>query len=324
MNRRRQLLLGAAALPLLTMARQAGAQTAERLPRVGVLRPSPATDPQYQGFLAGLHELGHVEGRTLQLDYVQGTLQELPALAAELVRRPCDLIFAPAPQAAQAVRAASSSVPIVFAAVGDAVSAGLARSLGNPGLNATGLTSLGFSQSARRLVLLREMLPRLSRVAVLWNPDVVDKLAEFRETQPAAARLKIGLQSNEVRAPADFEVAFERMRRTRMQAMITLGEPLTFSQLDRILDFQREHRIAGIFSWRRAVEAGGLVAYGPDLTDLYRRAATYVDRILRGAAPGSLPIEAPTRFEFAVNTVTARALGITVPQAMLARADPVI
>lgn len=319
---RRRWLLAAAGLAAAHLARAQG--QGARLPRVGVLRSTSAGDAQSQAFLQGLRELGYAEGRNITIEYPPATLEQLPATAAELVRHQCDVIFAPTPQAAQAARAASSSIPIVFAVVGDVVSTGLAKSLSAPGLNATGLTALGSSLSGKRVELLKEVLPRLSRIGVLWNPTVVDKMVEFKETQPFAARMGISLQSAEVKAPGDFDAAFERIRRSRVEAMITLGEPLTFSQIKRIVEFQNQNRIAGIFNWRQAVEAGGLLAYGPDIADLYRRAAVYVDKILRGSAPGSLPIEEASKFEMAVNTRTAKALGINVPRSVLVRADTVL
>jgi putative tryptophan/tyrosine transport system substrate-binding protein len=321
MNRRDTVF---ALLALGAMPRVAESQQSKAVPRIGVLRSPPPTDHMFQALLTGLRELGYVEGKTVLIEYRQGDDERLPELAQDLVRSKIDLIFAPNPAAAQAARKATETIPIVVAAVGDVVRTGLAASLAHPGGNVTGLTALGSDLSGKRLELLKEIVPGLTRVAVLWNPNVPDKLVEWKQMEPPARVLKLELLSIEVRTPADFDLAFESVRRLRPEALIALGEPLVFSQRGRVIQFAAEARLPAIFNWREAVEEGALIAYGPDIADLYRRSASYIDKILKGAKPGDLPIEEPIRFDFVVNRKTANALGVTLPQSILLRADRVI
>ncbi|MEK6244843.1 MAG: ABC transporter substrate-binding protein [Pseudomonadota bacterium] len=321
MNRRDAVF---ALLALGAGPRVAEAQQSKAVPRIGVLRTPPRTDHLFQALLTGLRELGYVEGKTVLIEYRQGGDERLPELAQELVRSKVDLIFAPNPAAAQAARKATATIPIVVAAIGDAVRTGLAASLARPGGNVTGLAALGSNLSGKRLELLKEIVPRLSRVAVLWNPNIPDKVVEWKEMEQPARALKLELLSIEVRAPADFDQAFESARRLRPEALIALGEPLVFTQRGRVIQFAAQARLPAIFNWREAAEEGALIAYGPDISDLYRRSATYIDKILKGAKPGDLPIEEPARFDFVVNRKTANALGVTLPQSILLRADRVI
>ena len=302
----------------------AQAQQLKVASRIGVLRAPPASDRQFQAFLLGLRELGYVEGKTVLIEYRQGDGEGLGALAQDLVARQVDVIFAPNPAQAHAARKATTSIPIVVAVIGDPVRTGLAASLARPGGNVTGLTSLGSDLSGKRLELLKELTPQSSRIAVFWNPNVPDKMVEWKEMQGPARAMKLDLLSVEVRSAADFDRAFESMQGMRLHGLIALGEPLVFGQRGRIIEFATKARLPTIFNWREAVEEGALIAYGPDIADLYRRAAAYVDKILRGAKPGDLPIEQPTRFDFAINIKTAKALGLTIPQSILLRADRVI
>jgi putative ABC transport system substrate-binding protein len=297
---------------------------AKSMVRIGVLRGAPPNDRQFQGFLLGLRELGYVEGKTIAFEYRQGDGEQLEALARDLIAQRLPVIFAPTPQHAQAMHRVSASVPIVVAVVGDPVRTGLAASLAHPGGNVTGLTALGSNLSGKRLELLKEVKPRLARVAVLWNPGVPDKVVEFKEMAGPARAMNLELLSVEVRSAADFERAFEHLRGLQADGLIALGEPLIFNQRAHVIEFARQARLATIFNWREAVEDGALIGYGPDIADLYRRAALYVDKILRGAKPGDLPIEEPSRFDFVVNLKTARALGLNIPQSLLVRADKVI
>ena len=291
---------------------------------IGVLRAPPASDRLFLSFRLGLSELGYVEGKKVQIEYRQGDGDKLEALAHDLVAQRVDVIFAPTPQHAQAARKATGSIPIIVAAVGDPVRTGLAASLARPGGNVTGLTALGSNLSGKRLELLKEIAPRLSRVAVLWNPTVPDKVVEWKEMEAPARAMKLELLSIEVRSAAEFERAFERMAVLKPEGLIALGEPLVFGQRGRIIEFAAKARLPTIFNWREAAEEGALIAYGPDIADLYRRAALYVDKILRGAKPGELPIEEPVRFDFLVNLKTAKSLGLTIPPSLLVRADRVI
>ncbi len=327
MKRYRRLALGVGLGTALLRATVPGfAQASRPLPAIGVLRPqnTNSSDTQYQAFLRGLADRGLVEGKTIQIHYRSGEFERLPELAQDLVRLNVAVIFAPTPQAAQAARKASAVVPIVVSVIGDPVATGLAASLAHPGGNVTGLTALGSNLSGKRLELLKEIVPRLARVAVFWNPAVPDKQIEWREMTEPARQLKIELLSLEVRSALDFEPAFENALRLRAEAVIGLGEPLVYANRARIIEFANRARLPSIFNWREAAQGGALVAYGPDIVDLYRRAGAYVDKILKGAKPGDLPIEQPVRFDFAVNLQTARALGRAVPQSVLLRADEVI
>lgn len=302
----------------------ANAQPAKSLPKIGVLRTPPPTDVQHKAFLQGLSELGYTEGKNILIEYRSGDPRRFPEFASELVRLNVDIIFAPNPQGVQAARQVTTTIPIVFAVGGDPVRSGVAASLARPGGNITGLTALGSDLAGKRLQLLTEVVPRLTWVAVLWNPSVPDKVVEWQQMDAPARKMGLQLHSVEVRGPEDFAKAFAVIKSGRPQAMITLGEPLTFSQRTLILDFVSKHQIPAIFNWREFVEAGALIAYGPSISDLYRRAATYVHRILQGAKPGDLPIQEPTQFELVVNVRTAKALGLTIPPSLLLRADYVI
>lgn len=271
-----------------------------------------------------MQTLGYVEGKNLIIDYLHGELSEYPDMAQELVRRHVDVIFAPTPQAAQAARKATQKIPIVFAVVGDPVGAGLAESLRRPGGNATGLTAFGSDLVGKRLELLKEFNPRMTRVGVVWNPTVPDKVIEWKNGERAAQAMKLQLQSLEVRSNGDFDGALGAARSGRAEALIVFGEPLAFFNRGRVIAFASQARIPAIYNWREAVVEGGLIALGPSISDNYRRAAAYVDKILKGEKPGNLPIEQPTKLELVLNNRTARALGITIPQTVLVRADEVI
>ena len=300
------------------------AQRTSAVPKIGVMRTPPSSDVPYRAFLQGLAELGYVEGKTILIEYRWGDPRQFPEFARELVRLNVDLIFAPNPQGIQAARQATTTIPIVFAVGGDPVRTGVAASLARPGGNVTGLTALGSDLGGKRLELLKELVPGLSRVAVLWNPAVPDKVVELSEMEGPARKLGLQLQSAEARGPEDFEKAFTRIVNGRAQAMIVLGEPLMYGHRPLLLDFVTKNRLPAIFNWRDFVEAGALIGYGPSIPDLYRRAATYVHKILKGAKPGDLPIDEARQFELIVNLRTAKALGLAIPPSVLARADQVI
>jgi len=308
---------------LLVSPALVSAQTARPTARVGVVRNQPATDPMHQAFIGALRERGWVEGRNLVIDYLEGDLPKFPELVRELVRRNVDVILAPNPQQARIARDATSTIPIVFVVVGDPVGTGLVKSLAKPGGNVTGLTGFGSDLGGKRLEILKELVPRLARVAVLMNPTVPDKVLEWEHMQAAARELKVDVISVEVRSPDDLRAAFQAIGRAKPNGLIALAEPLLFANRQAVIDFARDARLPAMFAWRQAVGSGALVSYGPDIVDLYRRAAGYVDRILRGVRPADLPVEQPTRFEFAVNLKTARALGLTVPSSIMLRADQV-
>jgi putative ABC transport system substrate-binding protein len=314
----------AALLALALSPIAADAQRTSAVPKIGVIRTPPSSDAPYRAFLQGLGELGYVEGKTILIEYRWGEPRQYPEFARELIRANVDIIFAPNPQGIQAARQATSTIPIVFAVGGDPVRTGVAASLARPGGNATGLTALGSDLGGKRLELLKEIVPALSRVAVLWNPAVPDKQVELAQMEAPARKMGLQLQSAEARGPEEFERAFTSILNGRAQAMITLGEPLMYGHRALLLEFVAKNRMPAIFNWRDFVEAGALIGYGPSISDLYRRAATYVHKILKGAKPGELPIEEPKTFELVINLRTAKALGLTIPSSVLVRADHII
>ena len=326
MNRRRDLvlLLGAAAFA----PRALRAQTPARVRRIGLLSLySPSvTALWHQAFRLGLRDLGWIEGKNISIEYryAEGSWDPLPDLAADLVRFRVDVIVASSTPEAVAAKNATRTIPIVMVVPADAVGSGLIESLARPGGNVTGLTQMAPELAGKRLELLTEMVPKLSRVAVLWNPQSQPSTLIFKELQVPARQLGVQLHSLEVRSPDDFDKAFEDATRARVGALIPLASPVITTNLKRISDFAVKNRLPSIYQFSYFADDGGLAAYGPDRADLYRRAASYVDKLLKGAKPGELPIEQPTKFELVVNLRTAKALGITVPQSVLVRADRVI
>ena len=316
------LVLGLLATPLTAEAQQAG-----KVYRVGVLRFRGSPDhPNIQAFRQGLRDLGWVEGQNITLEYrwAKGRRDRLPELAAELVRLKVDVIVVTGNRTIRVVKKATSTIPIVVAHTGDLVGPGHAASLARPGGNITGLVTMSPDLSTKRLELLKEVVPKVSRVAVLWNAANRGKLREFKYTQTAANALRLQLQSVEVRRPDDLEHAFSAIQRERADALLLLPEGLVNSRASRIADFTLKNRLPAIHQVLSFADAGGLMVYGPNDRDLYRRAATYVDKILKGAKPGDLPIEQPTKFELVINLKTAKQLGVTIPPEMLFRADKVI
>lgn len=325
MERMRAGLLAVAALGLLVAPALAEAQaTAPR--RVGVLRASAAAPGvNVEPWLA---ELGYREGDNLRFErrFAAGRDDRLPELAADLSRRKVDVILAVGLPAIRAAKQATRTIPVVMIAEGDPVKAGLVASLSRPGGNLTGVTVLGPELSAKRLELLREVVPGLRRVAVLWNPADPEKAEEWTATEAAARVLGVELQSLSVRVRADLEAAFEAAVKGRSDAMVVLADALLVSQARTVGALARAQRLAAVFPTSYFVEPaqGGLIAYGPNLVDLSRRAAAFVDRILKGARPADLPVEQPTRLELIVNLGTAKALGLTLPPSVLVRADRTI
>jgi putative tryptophan/tyrosine transport system substrate-binding protein len=308
-------------LPFTAAAQQTG-----RVPRIGWLAagPTPALD---EAFRQSLRELGYVEGKNIVVEYRSAeTFDRLPSLAAELVRLRVDVIFAAAgAQSAFAAKKATTTIPIVMGPVADPVGFGLVDTLARPGGNITGPSAgSGPELQGKRLELLKETLPHVSRVAVLWTPDNPGSVVNKRAAEAPARSLSIKLQSVEVRTSGDLERAFSAMRRERAEALVTINSPLLLSHLKRIIDLAAKSRLPAVHMERRWVEGGGLMSYGPSYPDLYRRAAIYVDKILKGANPSQLPIEQPTKLELAVNLRTAKALGLTIPPSLLLRADQII
>ena len=302
-------------------------QQKPRVFRVGILLPfAPARMPATGIFRQALRDLGYVEGhnvvfesRSIELD----NLDQLPALAADLVRANVDVIFAVA-GAAHAAKKATTTIPIVFAGVADPVGSGLATSLAHPGGNATGLTSTAADLSGKRLQLLKEMLPAVTRVAVLWNTNNPLVAPQVPETEAAARVLKIALHTVGIRTADDLESAFASMVSQRAGAVVVIADVLTTAHRETIAALAVKHRLPAISEFRDFAGAGGLVAYGPSPVDIARRAAVYADKILRGTKPADLPIQQPVTFDLVINLKTARTLGVTIPPALLLRADQTI
>jgi putative ABC transport system substrate-binding protein len=315
------LVLGVLAAPL-----PAGAQQAGKVPRIGVLSPSAEPDPQTEALKQGLRELGWIEGQNVGLEYryANNKLEHLPNLAVELVRLKVDVIVTRGEAGIRAARDATSTTPIVMATSGDPVGTGLIASLSRPGGNMSGLSLLAPDLGGKRMELLKETAPKVSRVGILWNPTNAVKALELKSTEVAAKALGVIVTSNEVRAPKDFDRAFAAIAEERPSALITLSDPLTRGHKTQIAEFAVKSRLPMIAELREFAEAGGLMTYGASLLDLSRRAATYVDKILKGAKPSDLPIEQPTKFELVINLKTAKALALTIPQSLLVRADEVI
>ena len=303
----------------------AWAQQAANVHKVGFL--SPAGPSLYlPAFFDALAELGWVEGKNVVVEqrYADNRLERLPGLAEELVHLNVDVIVAVGTLGPLAAKRATSTIPIVMTAAGDPLGSGLVASLARPGGNVTGMSLMVPDIGGKRLELLKELLPRLSRVAVLWNVANPYPAIVFKETQAAGQRLGIEVQSLEVRGPDDFDGAFDAARKRRPDALITVEDPLTFTYRRRIADFAVREQLPSIFGIREDATAGGLISYGANAADLFRRAAGYVDKILKGAKPADLPMEQPTKFELIINLKTVKALGVTIPPMLLARADEVI
>jgi len=308
----------------------AEAQPAAKVYRIGLLGSLPPTAPGasriWEGFFQGLQELGYVEGQNILIEgrFYGDRTERLPALAAELVRLKVDVIVAQGPPAPEAAQRATSTIPIVMTVHQDPVGSGLVASLARPGRNVTGLSVLTTELVGKRLQLLKEAVPGISRVAVLLDPTHPTAALQLREAEVAARSLKVQLQVLEARAPGDFAGAFSAMTNGRARGLIFLGGLMFFVERTWIVELAAQSRLPAIYGAKENAEAGGLMAYGPNLRESYRRAATYVDKILRGAKPGDLAIEQPTKFEFVVNRKAAKALGLTIPPSLLLQADRVI
>ena len=305
------------------------ARDGQRVYRIGVLETVAAASnaANLDAFRSGLQELGYVEGRSFVIEYRSSDdrPERFQDLAAELVRLDVDVIVTKGTQAALAARQATAIIPIVMATSGDPVISGLVASLARPGGNITGLHTIGPPElGGKRLQLLREAVPRTSRVGVLWNPADIYTPLIMRDTERAARTTRVQLKSLEVQRPEGFEPMFEAALLGQVDALIAVEDYLTITDRARIVDFAAMARLPAIYGLREFVDAGGLMSYGTDRRDLFRRAATYVHRILNGAKPADLPVEAPTRFELAINLKTARTLGLTIPESLLKRADYIV
>lgn len=303
----------------------AGAQP-EKIARIGILLLGPPSESLLDVFLQGLRDLGYVEGRNISIEqrWGDGRSERLPALAAELVRFAPDVIFAPVTQAALAAQRVTRDIPIVVATAADPVDAGLVAGLAAPGGNVTGLSIFAPALVAKQLELLKEAVPKASRFAVVSNPGLRNTTLLVKEAEAAARSLAVAIHLVGVRDVDGFDRAFSAVATGGANGLLVLFDPFLFTQRSRIVEFANQRRIPAMYPHREYAEAGGLLAYGANVADNFRRAATYVDRILKGAKPGDLPVEQPTKFELFINLPTARALGLTVPPSLLLRADRII
>jgi putative ABC transport system substrate-binding protein len=316
----------AAAIGILAAPFPCAAQPSAKVAKIGVLRLASGLPSVYKAFQERLHDLGYVEGENVIFELRQAEGQDalLPGLAADLVRREVDVIFAAGDAAVRAAKQATRTIPIVMMVGGDPVGSGLIASLGRPGGNITGVTGLSPRLSAKRLELLKELMPTISRVAVLFNPDDPSKAVDWQQLQVTARAVGVMLHPVEVRDPGDFELAFAAMRQQHDSALITLGSAFTLFHRAQIVSLAAANRLPAVYEAKEWAEAGGLMAYGPSLQDVVQRAAAYVAKILNGATPSDLPVEEVTTFALVINLNTAQALGLTVPSSLLSRADEVI
>jgi putative ABC transport system substrate-binding protein len=325
---RRAFVAGATAVFAVPQA--AKAQQTGKVARVGYLAGSLASAPYLpQAFRQGLRDLGYVEGRSVVIEYrdAEGKLERLPALAAELVALKVDVIVAPGTPVALAAKQATRILPIVFPVAIDPIRSGLVTSLARPGGNVTGLSVLAPEVVGKGLELLRQAIPAVSRVVVLWQPGALGQRTEqemLKESEVAGRALGLRLQFLEARRPEDFDRAFSEMTRAHASALTVLSSVMFVNERTRLVDLAAKNRLPAAYAQREFVDAGGLMSYGASVADLARRAATYVDKILKGAKPGDLPVEQPTKFELVINLRAAKALGFTIPPSLLQRADQVI
>ena len=305
----------------------AEAQPAGKIHRIGFLSPSSSADPSIlDAFREGLREFGYVEGRNIAIAsrWAEGKYDRLPGLAAQLVGLKVDIIVATAVPAIRAAKEATRTIPIIMAVVVDPMATGLVASLARPGGNITGLSSMAPEVTGKQLEMLKEVVPKASLVAVLWNPANAGNAPQVRQAQAAARALGVRLQPLEARGPSEIDSAFATMTSAQAGAVIVLVDAMLLDHRTQIADLAARRRLPAVYGLSDHAEAGGLMAYGPNRLGIVRRAATYVDRILKGAKPGDLPIEQPTKFELVINLKTAKALGLTIPPSLLQRADQVI
>jgi ABC-type uncharacterized transport system substrate-binding protein len=313
---------------LFALCYSAWAQQPKKIPRIGFLGASSpsAISARLEAFRQGLRELGYVEGKNIVIEYryAEGKLDRLSALAVELVRLGVDVIVLAGPASIRPAKEATSTIPIVMANDADPVGSGVVASLARPGGNITGLSNLAPEISGKRLELLKEIVPRLSRLAILGTSTTSGTAQVLKEMEPAAGVFKVQLQYLDVLSPKDIETVFREARKGRADAVLVLQGGVFNSQRKQIVDLAVRSRLPAIYHAPEWVEDGGLMSYGVSVTDLYRRAATFVDKILKGAKPADLPVEQPTKFEFIINLKAAKQIGLTIPPNVLARADKVI
>ncbi len=322
---RRETIVALVALGAVPLA--AEAQQATKVPRIGYLWGNLTGSPHMtEGFRQGLRDLGYVEGRNIVIEFrdAEGKLERLPALAAELVALKVDVIVVGGTVAALAAKQATRTLPVVFVSAIDPVTDGLVTSLARPGGNVTGLSGLAPELVGKRLEQLKQAVPGVSQVAALWQPGALGERTEKdlrKEAEVAARALGMRLQFVEARGPDDLDRAFSDMTKARAGALTVLGSTMLINERRRLVDLAAKNRLPAVYGLREYVDAGGLMCYGPNNADMSRRAATYVDKILKGAKPGDLPVEQPTKFELVINLKTAKALGLTIPPSLLQRAE---
>jgi putative tryptophan/tyrosine transport system substrate-binding protein len=306
----------------LLVAPLAAAPPVGKVPRIGVIEASP----YWEVFRQGLHELGYVEGQNITLEwrFAEGNLDRLAEAATELVRLPVDVLVPTGTPATRAAMHATTTIPIVTVSVGDPLRAGIVASLARPGGNVTGSTILGPELVAKRLQILKELLPTLSRLAFLWNPLNPANVLHYEDVQAAARALAVALHAVEVRHPSEFERAFAALRQERPDALLITADPMHQLHVGQIIAFAAEERLPLMSNVSEHVAAGALISYGASHPELFRRAAMYVDKILNGAKPGDLPVQQPTTFELVLNLKTAEVLGLTIPPLLLFQATEVL
>ena len=320
----RRAFIGHVAAGLLVSPATTFAQQTAKVSRIGVL--ANAESAAWDGFRRGLLELGYVDGRTVTMEWrwADGKTERYPALAAELVQLKVDLIVTSSTPATLAAKHATSSIPILMLNSAHPDKIGLVESLARPGGNITGFSNVAPELAGKKQQLLKELVPKVSRLAVLWNPANPIEVMGLRDMQAAAAAVGLEILSIEVRGPEDYPAAFAAVTAGRADALHAFVNPVNSRNYQLIVDFAFKNRLPGSFEERSFVVAGGLFSYGSSFTDTYQRSAIYVDKILKGAKPAEMPIQQPTKFEFVINLKTAKALGLTVPQSLLLRADEVI
>jgi putative ABC transport system substrate-binding protein len=313
-------LLGAAAVwPV-----GARAQQAKKIPRIGVLWPNPPAT--FEFMRQGLKDFGYVEGRNIGFEFrwAEGKLDQLPELAADLIRLHVDVIVTLAPQATLAAKHATQTIPIVFVAMGDPLASGVVASLARPGANLTGTTRMISEMSAKHVELLKETVPSLAKLAVLWNPTNSSHRPALQAVDAAARSLSLQVQPLEVRAPAELDSVFAAIIQERSDGVLFIADPIFFIQLKRMVDFVASNRLPAIANFVEFPKLGGLMGYAPSIPDEFRHAASLIDKILKGTKPADLPVEQPTRFQLVINLKTAKAFGLDVPATLVSRADEVI
>ena len=322
---RRRLLIslgaGALAAPFGLLAQQQ-----PRIPRIGFLEPLARDSDHYRAFLRGLRELGYVEGKSIVIEarFADGNLERLPALAEELVKLKVDIIVTQSTPGVRAARQATTATPIVMIAIGDPVGSGFVKSLARPGGHITGLSNIASDISPKLLEMLKAAVPKLSRIAVLVNPANANHAITLKNIQAAAQQVSLKISHIEVRTPGDIESAFAAMAPQRPGAVIVLGDPFFRRQAPQIAGLALRYKLPSASTNRDMVEGGVLLSYGANIADSYWRAASYVDKILKGAKPAEIPVEQPTKIHLTINRKTAKALGLTIPEELLIRADEVI